>query len=264
MSAFNPSSFGSHARDYDTFRTIQVQSARQLAQRVGELTFNDVPEVLDLGCGTGGLTGELLALPAFARARITGFDRFRQMLEVAQEKFPQILPREGDFNQPDFLGEERFDLIASSFALQWALDPAAVLNYLAHHLTQGGTLAVALPLQGSLWQLKSAFKQSGSDSFINEFPKLDDLLRPLKSCSCLEVSADSGMCCLYMSSCRQILRSITKIGGGSRMPSPDGTAAHLSASMLRALYDNYEQYRHDEKSYEISYNVGYILARRIG
>jgi SAM-dependent methyltransferase len=97
--------------------------------------------VLDLGCGTGRL-----AIPLARRGKeVTGIDRSRAMLTLAEEKAGNLAVRwvEGDFRAFD-LGQE-FDLIiACGHAFQALLtqaDQRMFLRCARRHLAAGGRLA---------------------------------------------------------------------------------------------------------------------------
>jgi len=101
-----------------------------------------VVEVMDLACGTGNLTRELLA----RGYRVKGLDSSPQMLEVAREKLPGT-----EFFQGDFLSwglDEDFDAIACIFdSLNNILvdeEMVMALREASEHLRPGGILVFDL------------------------------------------------------------------------------------------------------------------------
>ena len=102
-------------------------------------------DVLDVGCTTGELTVKLayLAYPG----RVLGIDTSPEMLTVALRKaransIPNIAFLLGDIRELNFTGE--FDLVFSSFLLEWVWDQQTVLKKLLRSLRRGGRLALQL------------------------------------------------------------------------------------------------------------------------
>lgn len=81
--------------------------------------------LLDLGCGTGSITLEMVAGMA-PDARVVGVDLAPKMIEIAKARAPRHDWRVGDIAQPPVdPAEGRFDLITVCFnTLQLLLDPA--------------------------------------------------------------------------------------------------------------------------------------------
>ena len=96
--------------------------------------------VVDLGCGTGGLTSRLADhLPG---STVTGIDSSAEMLERATP-----LVREGlNFETGDIESVEgRWDLVFSNAAIQWVDDHPALVPRLMSLVDDGGQLVVQLP-----------------------------------------------------------------------------------------------------------------------
>lgn len=99
--------------------------------------------VIDLGCGTGELTSELLAyLPG---SEITGIDSSAEMLEKANKletgrmKFYQrSIEEQLELN-------ETFDLVISNAAIQWCDDHEKLFPEIITKISKGGQLAVQIP-----------------------------------------------------------------------------------------------------------------------
>lgn len=95
-----------------------------------------VVEVMDLACGTGNLTRELLA----RGYRVSGLDASPEMLEVARKKLPEV-----EFFQGDFLRwglDREFDAVACIFdSLNNILvdeDMIGAFSEVSGHLRPGG------------------------------------------------------------------------------------------------------------------------------
>ena len=91
-------------------------------------------KVLDIGFGTGILTGKLYQ----DGCEITGIDFSERMIEIAREKMPnaRLFCHDFSLGLPDSLKEERFHAIISTYAV--------------HHLTENEKLVFLRELQDHL------------------------------------------------------------------------------------------------------------------
>ena len=101
----------------------------------------DVATVLDLGCGTGELTGRL-AGEAGAR-RVVGCDFSLGMLQQAAAKSPGPAWVQGDAGRLPFPAGS-IDAVVSTEAFHWFPDKQAALAELHRVLAPGGRLVVAV------------------------------------------------------------------------------------------------------------------------
>lgn len=97
-------------------------------------------KVVDLGCGTGELTGRLAeALPG---SEVLGLDSSPEMLRAAQTRTrPGLRFEAGD--QAALKGS--FDLIFSNAALQWSQNHETLIPHLFECLNPGGQLVIQVP-----------------------------------------------------------------------------------------------------------------------
>ncbi len=150
-----------------------------LFPRVG---LSEAGYVLDVGCGTGALFGEL---QSSSNAQIFGVDVQRQHLELAQRN-ESVHLSQGDAHKLPF-PEDRFDITICHFTLLWVKDPAKALLEMVR-LTKPGSpvMALAEPDYGGRidypteleqigkWQIESLQSQ-GADPYIGR--KLAGLFR---------------------------------------------------------------------------------------
>lgn len=92
---------------------------------ISELSLSGNEEILDLGCGDGGLTEQLAQL--VPNGRILGIDASEGMIATAQKRVKSNLAfMQMDINTLDF--ENRFDVIFSNAALHWVNDHEKLLK----------------------------------------------------------------------------------------------------------------------------------------
>jgi SAM-dependent methyltransferase len=144
-------------------------------------------DVLELGVGTGLLSGRLMGL--FPDLRLSACDISSAMLEVCARKYKTCMESgrlnlfEHDFNSPLDMLPANFDFAVSSLALQWSSSIAVVANSVKTRLKPGGIFLFSVPLNGSLAALR-AFFESGRLRFPGlELPTIDALK---KATDCFE------------------------------------------------------------------------------
>lgn len=87
-------------------------------------------EILDLGCGDGTLTKELIRMCR----KVVGIDESREMVDAAKRKGVDARVMNGE--AIDF--DEKFDAVFSNAALHWMLRPEKVIAGVGQALRDGG------------------------------------------------------------------------------------------------------------------------------
>jgi malonyl-ACP O-methyltransferase BioC len=155
--------FNSASHSYDGAADIQLAVAAQLIADAGALSPRSV---LDIGCGTGLLTG--LAQARWPDAKITGIDAAPAMLERARAKLPAVRFVQADAEKIAL--EEKFDLVLSSMVLHWLADPARVFSHWQSLLAPQGRLLTALPVEGSLSEWTALCESHAAPGRLWRFP----------------------------------------------------------------------------------------------
>lgn len=145
--------FDAHAAEYDAWYDTDLGRYVDSVEKglIEELSDPVAGEqALDIGCGTGNHTIWLAEMGL----RVTGLDESPAMLEVAAAKTAGTdLPVEwvlGDAHGLPFEAE-RFDLVVSVAALEFADDRSAVLREAMRLLRPGGRLVLGLLTRDSAW-----------------------------------------------------------------------------------------------------------------
>lgn len=169
--------FGRAAPEYDLHARVQRVTATSLAALVDD-TLPPGPAV-DLGCGTAPLARRLAA----------GGERRWLALDLAPAMLREARAR-GRLDGwwlacADFaalpLATASLALVWSSFALQWAPSPAAALGEIGRVLRPGGRALLALPVAGSLRELKEAWAEVDDGRHVNALAAERDWLAAVPS-----------------------------------------------------------------------------------
>ncbi len=150
--------FGRQAARYDQFAVVQRRLAEELVDSLAK-SGQPFDRILEIGCGTGYLTG--LLRRAFPQARITALDLAPAALQAAQARLAGAggiawLVADGEQEVPG-----RYDLITSSSVFQWFSRPDLACRRYYQALTPGGVLAFATLGPLTFQELAQSFAQAG-------------------------------------------------------------------------------------------------------
>ncbi len=149
--------FGRQAGRYDHFALVQRRLAAELVQYLRRADgFGG--RILEIGCGTGYLTG--LLRQAFPHAEITALDLAPAAVQTARRRLAdaagiQWLVADGEQEVPG-----RYDLITSSSVFQWFTQPAQACRRYYQALRPGGLLAFATLGPMTFQELAQSFAQA--------------------------------------------------------------------------------------------------------
>ena len=130
-----------NAGQYLLFEDQRSRPAMDLVHRLRGLS---PKTALDLGCGPGNSTKILQE--AFPAAAVVGVDSSEGMIAQARKSHPDLEFSLGDVGRL----EGRYDILFSNACLQWVPDHAHLIPRLIEdHLTDGGVLAVQMPMNGA-------------------------------------------------------------------------------------------------------------------
>jgi ubiquinone/menaquinone biosynthesis C-methylase UbiE len=103
---------------------------------------NPGDRALDLGCGDGAFTGELIAAGAGA---VTGADVADAALRRARGRHPGLALQRVPFDGPLPFGDGSFDVVWASEVIEHIADTAQFLSEIRRVLAPGGRLLVTTP-----------------------------------------------------------------------------------------------------------------------
>ncbi len=164
--------FGARASSYDRHAHVQQAVAASLAQL---LPVRSAPRVLEVGCGTGLFTQELLR--AYPGGRFVFTDLSPDMVDLCANQFRSAHARWAvmDAEQPDV--SNRFDVIAASMTLHWLADPVAAVKRLTRRLTPGGVLLHATPAPDAFSEWHESLLKAGGENGLIRCPALPGIVR---------------------------------------------------------------------------------------
>jgi malonyl-CoA O-methyltransferase len=231
--------FNSKAYLYEHYADIQPLSALALAKSIKP---GDIQTILEVGCGTGLLTEQLLQ--RFPGTLLHLNDVSADMLAVCQQRVHDratITLHCGDIQQ--FKSTERFDLITSNMTLHWLPQLTTTLGALSQLLTPNGQFAFSLLGSQSLSEWKTICLELGGSIPTPRFPKLSDLKIAFPQFN-FEVSYVEQR----YENAYGFLKTLKNIGANFASENHQV----FSAGMLRQLMRAFDK-RHSSVTYEIIY-----------
>jgi len=111
------------------------------AKIISSAAIAESDDVLDVGCGTGVLTREIVG----HAATTTGFDLSESMLGVARQVCPGATFKQGNVTELPF-GDSSFDAVVSAFMLMFVPEPKQAVAQMRRVLRIGGRVVA------SVWQ----------------------------------------------------------------------------------------------------------------
>jgi malonyl-CoA O-methyltransferase len=258
-------SFAKAAQSYDAMANLQ----RRVGQELLELSAmkNLHGTVLDVGCGTGFLTGKLSALPGYQA--IIALDIALPMLQMARDHLMTGSPLKDcqSYSNKLFylcadaeklpLQSQSVDSIFSNVALQWCQNLNAVFSDFNRILKPNGQLVFSTFGTQTLQELKAAWAIVDSYTHVNDFYAVDEIKVFLKRAGFQQIAIETKIYCSYYQSVWELMRELKGIGAHNVTA---GRNRKLTTRrQLQGMVAEYESLR-TEQGIPATFEVIYVFA----
>lgn len=130
------------AKNYHNNSSVQYHAASQV---IDALNLTGDEHILDIGCGDGKITYKLAK--NVPRGKVVGLDPSESMLSFARESYKNQSNLSFELKKAQEIKfKDKFDLIFSSFALQWVPEIELFVAKTRKILKEAGRLAFIIPL----------------------------------------------------------------------------------------------------------------------
>lgn len=244
-------SFSRAASTYDQAAALQRKVGNNLLARL-PTSFAPV-NIIDLGCGTGYFSR---ALASRFQHPVLGLDLAEGMLRHARQLGPERAGWVAADAEALPLRSESQDLIFSSLALQWCPQLAQALAEAWRVLRPGGCLAFNTLLEGSLHELRDAWRAVDDLVHVNRFMSFGELEALLGAAGYTGWRCEVEQHVLYYPQLGELTRELKALGAHNVNPGrPTGLAGRARLRTLTTAYDRFRV----EQGLPASWQVAQIL-----
>ena len=234
------SSFSQAANTYDAVADLQRRVGRDLLTQI--ISHDLIGTVLDVGCGTGFLTGELVKLANIEH--VIGLDIALPMLRTTQQKVGiknlSLLCADAE-RLP--LAEQAVDHIVSNLALQWCEDLSGVFADFKRVLKPGGELLFSTFGTQTLQELKAAWAKVDNYSHVNDFYSEIEVAEFLQQAGFKQINVESKVYRSQYESVFDLMHQLKAIGAHN--VSSRRRKTMTGKAKLQSMVNEYEVLRND-------------------
>jgi malonyl-CoA O-methyltransferase len=256
------SSFDRASASYEAAAVLQARVGDELLERLDFFRF-EPQVVVDLGAGTGRLSGELKR--RYKRASVVAVDIAPGMLREARRHFGLFRRFErvcADVRQLPF-NDGSVDLAVSNLMLQWCDEPDAALAEIRRVLQPDGFFAFTTFGPDTLKELRAAWAAVDTYSHVNTFIDMHDIGDAFGRAGFTEPVLDVERVTLTYSDVLALMRDLKTIGAHNVTAGrPRGL---VGRARLRAMEAAYERARVEGRipaTYEVIYGAAWGSAGR--
>lgn len=251
--------FGRAAATYHRSATVQKAGAKHLILLTAMNGFQlPAGDLLEIGCGTGFLTQELVQ--RFAGRSLLATDLSPDMLAFCRSHLC-LSPGQNRVTFQPLDGEQLplpaqpYALIACAFALQWFDRPLQTLDRWLNALQPGGWLLLSFPTDRSFPEWRRVCQQFNLPLTLNPLPNTDTLLQKIQTFP-VRCFTDETVTQTVHRDAIDFLRSLKVIGAGASL-----TGKQLSPMQLKQLSAAWKLQNHDKII--ASHSIAYWAIQRI-
>jgi malonyl-CoA O-methyltransferase len=259
-------SFDRASSSYEAAAVLQAKVADELISRLESFKFTPAV-VLDLGAGTGRMTGELKRL--YRRALVIALDLAPGMLREArrhQHLFRRFERVCGDAVRLP-LADASVDVVVSSLMLQWCDPPDRAFAEIRRVLKPDGFFAFSTLGPDTLRELRSAWAEAdGAEhayNHVNHFADMHDIGDALVRAGLSEPVLDVDRIQLTYPDALALMRDLKTIGAHN--VTAGRPRALVGRTRLLRMQTAYEAFRRDGRlpaTYEVIYGATWGAAGR--
>ncbi len=243
--------FSSASQQYSQSATVQEFASLDLLEKLTKYKILQNNQLaLDLGCGPNG---HLQYSYQDTSGKVINFDISNQMLSLVKKNYEKGIFVQGDMDWLPFKSCV-FDLIFSSFAIQWSQNIELLFTELAKLTKRNGLLALAIPNDFSLGNLKLVSRKTGCNFIFKEMPNHDNMLKLIKNLGAKVLEIGKYSFYEKFDNPLQAIRNIKKIGANYN----NSTKNFISKKSLLSLL-SYDKIVSDY--FENDWNISYFIVK---
>nr|WP_282177493.1 malonyl-ACP O-methyltransferase BioC [Vibrio nereis] len=229
--------FGKAAKTYDAHAAFQRDVGHRLLDRLSDDLSGKT--VLDLGCGTGYFSQQLLQ----RGANVICLDLSYDMLDAARQRCGDC---NVEYQQGDAeclpLDDNSVDIVFSSLTLQWCEDLSVPLKEMRRVLKPDGLMCFSTLLDGSLHELKQAWIKVDSYQHVNDFISLNQVKIALAQSECAKHSLDLPTITVWYDTAFSLMRDLKGIGANHVSGRAQGLTSRKALIQVEQAYQEFKNH----------------------
>ena len=239
---------------YTQHALIQKNMSEHLCQLMLKLCPPQLPKVLEIGCGSGNLTGQVVENFSIDHLYLNDlYEQVKQFFLVKNTQstqYPPIVWCIGDIEKQAL--ENNFSAIISSSALQWMSHLQLLLQRLYTACMNHGYLCFSTFGPENLFEIKALTGQG------LHYWSLDDWQRELTQCGFNILTLTEEKQYLYFNTAKDVLKHLKATG----VTATTATDQRWTRQNLHQFYADYEQFKQQDGRYCLTYHPIYCIARK--
>lgn len=246
--------FSRAAATYDQAAVLQREIGQRLLARLDYVKLQP-KRVLDIGCGTGQQTADLLQ--RYPQAQVIGLDFALPMVQRTQQRGRWWRHPQGicaDLEQLP-LAAQSIDLIVSSAALQWCDDPQVAFMEMQRVLRPGGLVMFTTFGPDTLCELRQAWAQIDTQPHVHAFLDMHEYGDALVRARFADPVLDCETLTLTYPRVRDLLAELKTLGATNA--DPQRNRGLTGRAHLAALSQAYAAYQQPDGTFPATYEVVY-------
>ncbi len=247
--------FSRAASAYDEVADVQYDIAQETLKLVSQTR----KKMLDIGCGTGRISHQLLDYSE----QVLGIDLSPGMIQFARATYPshRLSWLHTDVENMPFESNS-FDGAFSSMALQWCKPIDRALSEIFRVLKPQSEMVLSLMSDGSLLELDDAWKALDQSKHTNEFLAHPVIVNAANKAG-FDVEEHTQCFTTYHDSILQLLNSIKAIGANTLTTSRGTTNRPLNRQSLARLEEAYRESHEIDGKLTLTYNVSFLKMNKL-
>ena len=252
-------SFAAASNTYDTSAELQRQVGKDLLKAFSVNLSGDL--CLDLGCGTGFLTNELLSWDTDDNApTLVALDIAWPMLQAARVKLQKRRNLHyvcADAEQLPIL-DASIDQVCSNLALQWSRNPEVLFADIKRIMKSDGKLVFSTFGPQTLNELGSAWAEVDDYCHVNEFYSEQQLKQHLREAGFRDIQTITKAYRPCYDSILDLMRELKLLGAHNVTAGRNKTMT--TKTQLQTMMSAYEKYRLED-GYPATFSAILISAK---
>ncbi len=242
------------ANSYDGAAVLQREIAKRMGERLDYIK-QQPKRVLDVGCGTGYITKDLLK--RYPKADVIALDLAHGMTKKTKEqgnwlRKPKAVCADAE-SLP--LKKESIDFVISSLMLQWSNDLNKVFTGFHYALAPNGLLLFSTFGPETLTEIRQSWSEVDNRPHTSDFPDMHEIGDALLHAGFQDPVTDMEMITMTYANVRQLMRDIKQIGASNT--DSNRSKGLMGKAKLKAFEAAYEQFKTSEGLYPASWEIIY-------